>query len=325
VNLHGAFLLLFAVLGVEIAAEVWERLGGSRHRRGLRTLGVVTVLCGVAGLVNPNGWDGYRYAFLLLGHEQMLNDVQEWASPDFHEAWTQPLQALLLVLTFAAAFARRRSARNLLLVVGLLHSMLYSIRHVPIFALACAPILAGWLADAGGRLGAWMAARNWALRRWQAAGAVALLLVLGGRVAVHARELPRGSWFEHCADLKEFPVRACDYLAGRPGGGRLYNFYGWGGYCIWRLWPRYRVFIDGRAEVYFTTSYEDHFAIEASEPGWQEKLRRWQVDTILVPQGILFAHDVSRDREWRLVYQDDQAVVFRRVPRPSRQEATDEE
>ncbi len=30
----------------------------------------------------------------------------------------------------------------------------------------------------------------------------------------------------------------------------IYNEYIWGGYLIWRLYPDYRVYIDGRADVY---------------------------------------------------------------------------
>ena len=28
------------------------------------------------------------------------------------------------------------------------------------------------------------------------------------------------------------------------------NHYNWGGYFIWKLYPQYRVFMDGRADVY---------------------------------------------------------------------------
>ncbi len=31
---------------------------------------------------------------------------------------------------------------------------------------------------------------------------------------------------------------------------RIFVFYDWGGYAIWNLYPEYRVFVDGRADLY---------------------------------------------------------------------------
>jgi hypothetical protein len=310
VNLHGGFMLIFALLGVEIAAELWEGLAAWRRPARLAVLAPVLVLCVLAAFVNPNGFDGLRYAFLLLGHEQMLNDIIEWWSPDFHDVWNQPLRAMLIVLTFSLAAARGCAARDVLLLAGLVHSALYSNRHTPLLAIACAPIMAEQLSQSAQGLRDWMAARRWSYPAWRTAAALAVAIFLFARVTVHARELPSGNWFQYCSEMRAFPVRACDFLASRPGSGRLYNAYHWGGYCIWRLWPRYRVFIDGRAEVYFDSGYVDYHSIERGKRGWETILRRRQVDTVLVPPESHLARYLATQREWRLVFQDAQAVVF---------------
>jgi hypothetical protein len=326
VNFHGAFMVMFAVLAVEIAAEVWERLAGGGAPGRIVSLLLVTALCGLAGVINPNGAESYRYAFLLLGRNDMLDQVMEWASPNFHDAMEKPLIYLLLLVPLAGALVRRSSARDLLLTAGFLHSTLFSKRHVPLMAIACAPIVAGLLAEAARDLRHWMTGRRWSYEGCRTAAAIGLGLLLSARIAAHAWEIhapvlpdpPSGSapatgWFPRFAQVSLFPDRACDFLMAQPRGGRLFNDYGWGGYCIWRLWPKYRVFIDGRAEVYFKTSYTDYLKIVDAEPGWEERLRRWDVDTILVDATTLLAATLTGKPGWRQVYEDEQAVIYQRV------------
>jgi hypothetical protein len=330
VNFHGAFMVIFAVLAVEIAAAVWEWITRAGGPGSLATLLLVTLLCALAGLVNPNGPEAYRYAFLLLGRNDMLDQVMEWASPNLHDAFEKPLVYLLLLVTVAGAATRQSSARDLLLTVGFLHSMLFSKRHVPLMAVACAPIAAGLLATALADLRRWMTERNWSYEGWRTTSAIGLGLLLSARIAAHAWEIhapdpanpaptaAETGWFPRFAQVSLFPERACDFLLSQPEGGRLFNDYGWGGYCIWRLWPKYRLFIDGRAEVYFGTSYADYLKIVQAEPGWEERLRHWGVDTVLVDASSLLAATLQGKVEWRQVYQDEQAVVFRRVAIPTR-------
>jgi hypothetical protein len=324
VNLHGAFMLIFAILGVEIAAELWEWISGQRDGRRLRPLLGVFLLCAAAGLLNPNGLDGYRYAFLLLRHEQMLNDIAEWASPDFHGNWTKAFGFLILLLTLGPTLDRRGSPRDLLLMAGLLHSALFSVRHVPLFAIACAPIVVERLAAFGQRLEHWMTARRWSCAPWRTAATTGLGIVFCCGIGINARRLPEGSWFDYCTRSETFPAKACDYLLANEPGGKLFNPYAWGGYCIWRLWPRYQVFIDGRAEVYFDSGYAEYFEMEAQKPGWEENLHRREVDIVLMQSDALPVGGFLENPAWRCVYTDDQAIIFKRVARTASSTARQE-
>jgi hypothetical protein len=263
--------------------------------------------------MNPNGLDAFRYPFLLLYHQHMMDHVMEWWSPDFHLVWTRPLEWLLLLLTVSLAGSGPARPRDLLLLAGLVHGALYSNRHMPVLAIAGAPIVAGRLETGVHSVQVWMDARRWVFARWQAVAATVLGIGLAGGVVVRMQELPRGSWFAYCATLETFPVRACRFLRSRPVGRRLFNDYNWGGFCLWSLWPRYQVFIDGRDELYFHGVHADYDAIQRLEPGWEERLRRRQVDTVLMPPFASLAQALARSAEWRLVYRDEQAMIFRRT------------
>jgi hypothetical protein len=326
VNLHGGFMVMFALLGVEIAGAVCDLVAGTGSARRLRTLIAVALLSALCGLVNPNGAEAYRYAFLLLRHNDMVNYIQEWWSPTVRDEYEKPLGYLILLLAFSGVLARRNQPRDLLLLGGLLHAALFSHRHVPLFAIACAPVIAERLGQRLRDIQRWLLEHRWSYRVCSTVAAGLLTVLMTGWLAreVGRAELvtavvatlrgePRGSWFARCAGVSTFPVQACEFLRAQPAGGRLFNQYNWGGYCAWRLWPKYHVFIDGRAEVYFGTSYWDYKAIADVAPGWQDKMRHWGVDTVLVDHYSMLAQVLAQEPGWRQIYQDNQAEVFRRV------------
>ena len=76
--------------------------------------------------------------------------------------------------------------------------------------------------------------------------------------------------------------------------------------------------IDGRAEVFFDTSYFDYQQITRLEPGWQDKLRRWKVDTMLVSAGEALAGAIAHEPEWRQIYRDKRAVIYQRADLPAK-------
>lgn len=51
-------------------------------------------------------------------------------------------------------------------------------------------------------------------------------------------------------DVKVIPIRAVDFIERHEIRGPIFNRPSSGGYLIWRLWPKERVFTDGRVDVY---------------------------------------------------------------------------
>src|SRR5262249_59555969 len=98
------------------------------------------------------------------------------------------------------------------------------------------------------------------------------------------------------------PVRACDAIDAHGWGGNLLNDYKWGGYCIWRWYPHRKVFIDGRAEVYFKTSFDDYYAIHNVFPDWPARLRKWRIDTALLDRTSHLARVMAASPAWIRVY-----------------------
>jgi hypothetical protein len=220
---------------------------------------------------------------------------------------------VLLLLALGGFALARRSIwlGDLILLIGLAHMSLFSIRQIPIFVLVCVPILAEPIADILRRTEEWLRADGRLGATVLLTTALALAIVAFG-YALELRDIPRRGWFDYAGMMSSFPARACDAIDAHDWNGNLLNDYKWGGYCIWRWYPRRKVFIDGRAEVYFKTSFDDYYAIHNVFPDWPERLRKWRIDTALLDRASHLARVMEASPDWTRAYADDVAIVFRR-------------
>jgi hypothetical protein len=113
-------------------------------------------------------------------------------------------------------------------------------------------------------------------------------------------------------EAKQFPSAATEFLATRRPPAPLFNYYDWGGYLIWKLFPQYRVFIDGRADLYGDDLMDAFTHTARGEDDWSEALRRYQVRTVVVPPASGLAGVLRANSKWEQIFADTQAVIFTR-------------
>src|SRR4030095_13849762 len=109
----------------------------------LRTPALLLVACTAVVPVNPNGLRMFSYPLETLTSPAMFAYNKGRASPNFHEVTFLPVVLLLFLLLGVLALTPKRVRVGelfLLLVTGF--GALRSIRHIPIFALIAAPVLA---------------------------------------------------------------------------------------------------------------------------------------------------------------------------------------
>jgi hypothetical protein len=240
----------------------------------------------------------------------MAGLIQEWASPDFHKAMFVPFAILLFTLlaTLAASPKRPRPSDLFLIVVTGLGAF-RSARHIPIFALIAAPILASHLWQL-------LSLHGWDKRLTapEAPGSLAslvvsLLLILAP-ASLAATRVRHFVVNQKAYDSRNYPVAAVEFLRSQRLPGPIYNRYGWGGYLIKRLYPDYQVYIDGRADVYGDTLMTETFNTYDGGAGWREPLERLGVKTVLIAPNAPLASLLRSDQNWVKVYEDNQAVIF---------------
>jgi hypothetical protein len=319
VNMHAGFpvgiaLILLVVIGMTLSGLAAGESSAVLWRR-LRPLCLVLMGCIVAVLLNPNGARMYSYPFETLKSQAMMRYIEEWRSPDFHELMFQPL-ALMLVATLGALALSRKRIRftELLLLPASAWAALRSGRNVPFFVLIAMPILAEHTWD-------WLKSQSWGHRfiapekrevGTNAALKIALnmLLLVGAPLTLAFARVQHTVANQAVSETQQFPAAAVEYLRAHRPAQPVFNEYGWGGYLIWKLYPDYQVYIDGRADVYGDAFIQEFLATHDGETNWRESLNRHGVRTVLVKPDTALASLLRQEQSWQKVFEDGQAVVF---------------
>jgi hypothetical protein len=337
VNLHGEWIFGFGLLAIYTLASFAEGLRArdafaaivARHRaRAMAWTGAVSA---AATFVNPFGWRLHEHIYLYLSDRYLMNRIEEFRSPAFH-GWAQRCLGIILLLTLGVLAGHRRRVRlsHLLVVLLAVYAGLLSSRNLPVssilLVLVIGPLLWASFASLANRPGAWrwmrvrvertvdfsnrMGSQELQLQGhlWPvvfAAGTLAVCLQggwLGSRQLIHAG-----------FDAKRVPAAAVDYLEKEPSAEPVFSSDSWGGYLIYRLYPRRLVVIDDRHDLYGSDRFREILTLMQGEPGWRNVLEEWQIRTVVLPTGSTLSI-LLRDLpgEWRVAYEDKVAVVMER-------------
>jgi hypothetical protein len=244
----------------------------------------------------------------------MMQYIQEWRSPDFHNPLFQAL-ALLLLATFSALALSNKRPRpsQLLMLVATAWATLRSGRNVAFFALVATPLLAehSWTLITSHGWDRWLNASE----KRQPDGRLAPKIVLNGFLlvivlSVVALGVTRAVAQQPLVEAQKFPAAAVDFIRDRKPPQPIFNEYEWGGYLIWKLYPDYRVYIDGRADVYGDRLVEEWLEAHDGNTNWREPLENHGIRTVLVKPDVALASLLRQDSGWRKVFEDKQAVIF---------------
>jgi hypothetical protein len=89
----------------------------------------------------------------------------------------------------------------------------------------------------------------------------------------------------------------------------MYNAYSYGGYLIWTLYPTYKVFIDGRADVYGDL-VEEYQTLKTLGAGTLEILEKYNISLIVIQKGSVLETYLKENPNWKLIYSDEGSVIY---------------
>jgi hypothetical protein len=316
VNLHAGYALGLVLVALFLLGNGLESvLRAERTGQPVACLSrlflVLVASCGVV-VVNPYGAQMYLYPLQTLRSPGMQRFIQEWFSPDFHDPKYVPLVLMILgILAGVPSFPKRLRARELFLLLPTLAAALWSVRHIPVFVVVAGPMLAGfaetWLGRA--RLRLFHSANGQSLR---SASLMNVLLILG----VAGFAVVRVWWVvqhQPAAEKRHFPTAALAFLAKERPSQPIMNHYNWGGYFIWKIYPEYRVYIDGRADVYGDEFMSQFASTYYVTDDWTRPLREWSIRTVVLPPDAPLVTTLRSQPEWKQIYMDAQAAVLTRT------------
>jgi hypothetical protein len=317
-NLHGGWVIGFAWLGVALVSELvmwaWDR-SNPAHKAHVRFLAIITVASVVAVLATPHGLSLYLYPFQTQGSVAQQKLIVEWFSPDFHQIYLKPFEAMIFIVVAGFALRRPSLYQFLLLITGL-GLALQSVRHIALFVAALTPVMIATYSDYWKELAA---RRDWKFQlpaRPLFAAVTAVVLVLISLVAVIKIDSDISPSVQAKLDASSYPIGAADWLAAHPEvGTRTYNQYGWGGYLAYRFYPdpNRKVFIFGEAELMGDPLLNQYNDVQNLRPDWKAILDQYKVDYVIFNTGEALSNVLATQPEWKVVYQDKVATIFVRT------------
>ena len=334
VNLHAGYALGFMVLAGFVAGEVLNNLlvwvspsrdEGTEHDdpavpwRGIALVVLVSLLSFLCLLLNPNTTRMWVYYLDTVRIGALQDFIQEWRSPDFHPLYTQPFIWLLLATLAAIGLSGRRvDGSDLALVAGFAYASLLAGRNIGPFALVAAPVLSRHVRPTVERWLRAARARGWLqpprrTTRLQPAGLALVNWLLLALVLVAAgvkTALPLRTDFNVENERRTLPVDAVEWIQEEQPPAPMFNSYNWGGYLIWRLWPDYLVFVDGRTDLFGDELLSQYLEVRFARPGFQGVLDEYGVNFVLTESGDFTDNFLALDDGWRLAYSDEVAVVY---------------
>jgi hypothetical protein len=329
-NIHGGFAIAFMLIVAYLVGETANHLTGHKEDpvvswARLKYLLLAALISLAVVVVNPHTWRMWLYPFQTIGIGALRDFIQEWRSPDFHLTHAQPFILMLLLVVVTMARSGRDADWTDLALVGMWTMWaLFAARNIAVFGLVITPVLARY-ADL-----AWT--RQWQQWGYQQAPFTAmssrparygsrnpkvmLNWILLGLVIVAALikiSLPLTAEANLKNERDSLPYKAVAFIQEEQPPGPIFNSYNWGGYLIFKLWPDYPVYIDGRTDLYDDVFIRRYLKVTVADEGWEQTLREDRINLVLIETNSTLAKFLSQSPEWTEIYQDDMASVFRKV------------
>lgn len=316
VNTHIYFFLGPVLIAIFLVARLCSR---PLDRDGIKALAYTLLAAIAATAINPFGVSGalapltifQNYGYRIAENQPVWFVETLMQNPNF------TIFKVLFILLAASFAARRwrakdRSAGAALALIGMMVSAMawLATRNFALFGFFFLPLTA---ANVATRWQSWLAARRAAIA--VSSGILILLLITPALFGQWQRYFPY--WKEFGLGLERGNGGAAEFFLAHDIRGPVFNNYDIGGYLIWHLFPRERVFVDNRPEAYPEEFFrETYIPMQEQRAVWQKELARRQFNAIffshrdMTPWAQQFLIARVQDPEWAPVYADRYAVIF---------------
>jgi hypothetical protein len=315
VNLHGGFLAGFMLIGIYFSGNMIKFLTAQGTEKGIykekvRILGIITGICLFVSLINPFGYKILLFPFKLVSNKFIMDHVGEFMSPDFHEP--TPFKYFLFLVIIVLAISKKKiNLIELLLILMFTNMSLFSVRYIPLFSIVAAPILLrqfrSLLNQSNGIIANFLKKRSDSISETDALGkgylwpcaAVVLVIVLA-----------MGEIIEFKFGEENNPVGAVEFIKAEHLQGNMFNNDEFGDYIIYDTWPEYKVFVDGRSDMYGVDILKEYLKVISVKPGWDEVLKKYDMNWIIYNANSALSVFLMEREDWKMIYADKVANIF---------------
>ena len=321
-NFHPSADFSLLLIGAAIAAGMAAFIANFKFNfsfspdissKTLRSLGAVLIATAIASLFNPYGLHALSAPFEFAREQVFMRHITEWSPIPFKHFFSMngepgrmglPVFFALGVLSFYSA-GKKMNVFHLLVFLATAFMAFYSRRFIAVFCLLSAPMIAIGLTPVFQKL-------YDTPRRYVAAACLVIfsLISIGYVYAINGERFIYGSGVLP----GKYPDRAIDFVSKNDLKGEMFNNYELGGPLIWGLYPKHKVFIDGRAEFYGEGFFSEYLRF-AQKPTPEmfnslQKIFDFNFAVLKVTDWKMFNAIKKSDGGWRLIFWDSDSIVL---------------
>lgn len=271
---------------------------------------VIIGLAIAASFLNPNTYKPYVEVVKYEG-SILQQRTSEYMSPitltlQYKQFLAPYWLYLLFVLSVLGISFKRVDRTHLVIVIFLTAVSLSAFRYIPFLIYTTAPVTAFYLSKTVEGRSVWKRLLN------IFAGAAVVVVLI---VTITGFNNSLGKTLKHEIKEYRFPEAATSFILKNSPSGNIFNNFNWGGYLIWRLYPDYKVFIDGRTLSTKAFINYTHILWNGSEA--KSLFDYYGIKVIIIPglspfTGELYelVNILKNDEQWHLVFADETAMVF---------------
>lgn len=308
-NMHPGYIVGIVYLIIYVACSRFEE----RLKPARRSLVISSFLAVLITYLNPNHWNvmGVLSAFYKEGGI-MTATIMEHRSPFIilphitsDPGWLA--YWMLIVLSLPAVlflFVKKRYTWGILLL-GVTGASLWSMRYIYFFVPLSTVFITLFMQEV-------VFSKIKFTRIIEPALLTALVLFLIAK-PLHENNIGLKSVLYDMT----FPVSAADFMARENLPQPVFNSFEYGGYLEWKLWPKYKMFIDTRELI--SSVYYRYLEIMDYTPRGRDYLEEYRVALVITPaiyplsgKMIPLVRGLFHDPKWSVIYLDGQSIMFAR-------------
>lgn len=314
INTHIYFFVGLILQAIFLIQAGYQHL--RLHPKGvkLKILALILILSVFISLLNPNGTEGLfyplnvtqNYGYTIAENQNMalLENIQ-FKNPNFIFV---KLAVVITIIGIIFSFLRKNAElKNLLIGVFGVALALLNIRSFPYLVFLSLPAVLISFGEIK---------RNSFTSFLFIVSCFLIILesffYLNGSY-YRLNDLPYKTGFGFEENVK----KAMDFVVQNKLPAPIYNNFDIGSYIIYKGYPAYQVFVDGRPEAYPKQFFsEEYIPPQSDYKKFKELENKYQFKTIIfshtdqTPWGKAFLQNIIKDSDWSLVFIDDFMLVF---------------
>lgn len=314
INTHIYFFVGLTLQAIFVIHLSFQYLRSRLEGKKLKLLIFIFITSILVGLINPNGLINLlyplnvtkNYGYTIVENQTMsLLESINFQNPNF--LFVKLSIAIAALSVFFTLLRKKFELRNILLTIFGIALALINVRSFPYLVFLSLPAIL----------------QNFGIIRYNVTAKI-LVIIFGILLILESYFYLSGVYYRYKDDdntvklsLIESSKSAMDFALKNNLPGPIYNNFDIGSYIIYRGYPKYRVFTDGRPEAYpkefFTNVY---IPTQSDYPKFKNLEQHYGFKTIIfsitdqTPWGKAFLVSVVKDQSWKTVYIDNFIIVL---------------